>query len=52
MLEKKTNIYWLFILPGCIFLTFLILIPLCSRLFKSCVDEGGSLSLVNYFTVL
>lgn len=33
MLEKKNNIYWLFILPGCIFLTFFMLIPLFSLLF-------------------
>ena len=50
MLEKKTNIYWLFILPGCIFLTFFMLIPLFSLLIKSFVDEEGSFSLVNYFT--
>lgn len=52
MLEKKTNIYWLFILPGCIFLTFFMLIPLFSLLFKSFVDEEGSFSLVNYFTLM
>ncbi len=52
MLEKKTNIYWLFILPGCIFLTFFMLIPLFSLLIKSFVDEEGSFSLVNYFTLM
>lgn len=52
LLEKKTNIYWLFILPGCIFLTFFMLIPLFSLLFKSFVDEEGSFSLVNYFTLM
>ena len=52
MIEKKTNIYWLFILPGCIFLTFFMLIPLFSLLFKSFVDEEGSFSLVNYFTLM
>ena len=52
MLEKKNNIYWLFILPGCIFLTFFMLIPLFSLLIKSFVDEEGSFSLVNYFTLM
>jgi putative spermidine/putrescine transport system permease protein len=52
LLEKKTNIYWLFILPGCIFLTFFMLIPLFSLLIKSFVDEEGSFSLVNYFTLM
>lgn len=52
MLEKKTNIYWLFILPGCLFLAFFMLIPLFSLLFKSFVDEGGAFSLVNYLTLM
>ena len=41
LLEKKTNIYWLFILPGCLFLAFFMLIPLFSLLFKSFLDEGA-----------
>ena len=52
MLEKKTNIYWLFILPGCLFLTFFMLIPLFSLLFKSFVDEVGAFSLSNYFALM
>ena len=40
LLEKKTNIYWLFILPGCLFLAFFMLIPLFSLLFKTFVDDG------------
>lgn len=52
MLEKKTKIYWLFILPGCLFLTFFMLIPLFSLIFKTFMDEGGAFSLGNYFALL
>lgn len=51
MIEKKTRIYLLFILPGCVFLAFFMLIPLFSLLFKSFVDEGGSFTLANYFAI-
>ena len=52
LLEKKTKIYWLFILPGCLFLAFFMLIPLFSLLFKTFIDEGGGFSLANYFALL
>ena len=52
MLEKKTNIYWLFILPGCLFLVFFMLIPLFSLLFKSFLNEEGGFSLANYFALM
>ncbi len=51
MVEKKTKIYLLFILPGCLFLAFFMLIPLFSLLFKSFLDEAGSFSLTNYFNI-
>ena len=51
MIEKKTKIYLLFILPGCVFLAYFMLIPLFSLLFRSFLDEGGSFSLVNYFNI-
>ena len=52
MLEKKTKIYWLFILPGCLFLAFFMLIPLFSLIFKTFIDGGGSFSLENYTALL
>ncbi|WP_432627483.1 ABC transporter permease [Brotaphodocola sp.] len=52
MLEKKTKIYLLFILPGCLFLAVFMLIPLFSLIFKTFFDENGAFSLVNYFTLL
>ena len=52
MLEKKTKIYWLFILPGCLFLAFFMLIPLFSLVFKTFIDGGGSFSLENYTALL
>ena len=39
LLEKKTNIYWLFILPGCLFLTFFMLIPLFFLSFSAFFGE-------------
>ena len=52
MLEKKTKIYLLFILPGCLFLAVFMLIPLFSLIFKTFFDESGAFSLANYFTLL
>ena len=52
MLEKKTKIYWLFILPGCLFLAVFMLIPLFSLIFKTFFDEGGGFSLASYFSLL
>lgn len=52
MLEKKTKIYWLFILPGCLFLAVFMLIPLFSLIFKTFFDENGAFSLVNYFELV
>lgn len=51
MLEKKTKIYWLFILPGCLFLAFFMLIPLFSLIFKTFFDESGAFSLAGYFSL-
>lgn len=52
LLEKKTKIYWLFILPGCVFLAVFMLIPLFSLIFKTFFDEGGNFSLVKYVSLL
>jgi len=52
LLEKKTKIYWLFILPGSLFLTVFMLIPLFSLIFKTFFDESGAFSLVNYFELV
>lgn len=52
MLEKKTKIYWLFILPGCLFLAVFMLIPLFSLIFKTFFDESGTFSLGNYFELV
>ena len=52
LLEKKTKIYWLFILPGCLFLAVFMLIPLFSLILKTFFDEGGNFSLVKYFSLL
>lgn len=52
MLEKKTKIYWLFILPGCLFLAVFMLIPLFSLIFKTFFDESGAFSLENYFELV
>lgn len=49
LLEKKTKIYWLFILPGCLFIAFFMLIPLFSLIFKTFFNDSGSFSLENYF---
>lgn len=51
MLEKKTKIYWLFILPGCLFIVFFMLIPLFSLVFKSFFNESGAFSLESYFAM-
>lgn len=51
MLEKKTKIYWLFILPGSLFIAFFMLVPLFSLVFKTFFDEAGSFSLGTYFTL-
>ena len=51
MIEKKTKIYWLFILPGCLFIVFFMMIPLFSLIFKTFFDEGGSFSLESYFSL-
>ena len=52
MLEKKTKIYWLFILPGCLFLAFFMLIPLFSLILKTFFPEGEGFSLANYTSLL
>ena len=52
MLEKKTKIYWLFILPGCLFLAVFMLIPLFSLILTTFFDETGSFSLSGYFSLL
>ena len=52
MLEKKTKIYWLFILPGCLFLAVFMLIPLFSLIFKTFFDESGAFSLGTYFELV
>lgn len=49
MKEKKTKIYWLLLLPGVLFITFFMLIPLFSIIFKTFFDEGKSFSLSGYF---
>lgn len=51
MLEKKTKIYWLFILPGCLFIAFFMLIPLFSLIFKTFFNESGAFSMEGYFTM-
>ncbi len=51
LIEKKTKIYWLFILPGCLFIVFFMMIPLFSLIFKTFFDEGGSFSLESYFSL-
>ena len=51
MTEKKNRLYLLFILPGCVFLAYFMLIPLFSLLFMSFTDDGGSLTLANYFSI-
>ncbi len=51
MLEKKTKIYWLFILPGCLFIAFFMLIPLFSLIFKTFFNESGAFSLDGYFAM-
>lgn len=51
MLEKKTKIYWLFLLPGCLFIAFFMLIPLFSLIFKTFFDESGAFSLNGYFSM-
>lgn len=51
MLEKKTKIYWLFILPGCLFIAFFMLIPLFSLIFKTFFNESGAFSLDGYFSM-
>lgn len=52
MLEKKTKIYWLFILPGCLFLAVFMLIPLFSLILKTFFNESGTFSLAKYFSLL
>ena len=52
MLEKKTKIYWLFILPGCLFLAVFMLIPLFSLILTTFFDEAGWFSLRGYFSLL
>lgn len=52
MLEKKTKIYWLFILPGCLFLAVFMLIPLFSLILTTFFDESGGFSLRGYFSLL
>ena len=47
--EKKTRIYWLLLLPGILFITFFMLIPLFSIILKTFFNEGGSFSLEGYF---
>ena len=51
MIEKKTRIYLLFILPGCVFLAYFMLIPLFSLLFMSFLNEGGAFTFSNYLTI-
>ena len=51
MTEKKNRLYLLFILPGCVFLAYFMLIPLFSLLFMSFTDDAGSLTLANYFNI-
>lgn len=51
MLEKKTKIYLLFILPGCLFIAFFMLIPLFSLVFKSFFNESGAFSMESYFSM-
>ena len=48
MSEKRSRIYLLFILPGCLFLAFFMLIPLFSLIFKSFAGEGGGFSFESY----
>ncbi len=52
VLEKKTKIYWLFILPGCIFLAVFMLIPLFTLIIQTFFDEAGSFSLTGYLSLL
>jgi putative spermidine/putrescine transport system permease protein len=52
VLEKKTKIYWLFILPGCLFLAVFMLIPLFSLILTTFFDEAGGFSLEGYFSLL
>ena len=51
MIEKKTKIYWLFILPGGLFIVFFMMIPLFSLIFKTFFNESGGFSLENYFSM-
>ncbi|WP_215698120.1 ABC transporter permease [Clostridium sp. MCC353] len=51
MIDKKTKLYWIFILPGCLFLVFFMMIPLFSLIFKTFFDEAGSFSLENYYSL-
>ena len=46
--EKRSRIYLLFILPGCLFLAFFMLIPLFMLIFKTFVGEDGGFSLESY----
>ena len=52
VLEKKTKIYWLFILPGCLFLAVFMLIPLFSLMLTTFFDEAGNFTLSQYFSLL
>lgn len=52
LLEKKTKVYWLFILPGCLFLAVFMLIPLFSLILKTFFDESGAFTLGSYFSLL
>ena len=52
MLEKKTKIYWLFILPGCLFLAVFMLIPLFTLILQTFFDEAGNFSLSGYLSLL
>lgn len=51
LVEKKTKIYWLFLLPGCLFIVFFMMIPLFSLILKTFFDESGSFSLESYFSM-
>lgn len=51
LLEKKTKVYWLFLLPGCLFIAFFMLIPLFTLVLKTFFNEAGGFSLNNYFVL-
>lgn len=48
--EKKTRIYWLFILPGILFIVFFMLVPLFSVIFKTFFSDG-TFTLESYFSL-